>query len=430
MTSVAAANSDTTAPRTPPAAAVPMTAEQARILRKNALRLVPLLSLAYIFNYLDRTSLGFAGLTMNRELGFSATQFGYGAGLFFLGYCSFEVPSNLALHRFGARFWLARIMIVWGLVSSAMAFVTGLYSFYLVRLLLGLSEAGFFPGVTYYLAAWFPAQYRARILSWFLVAIPVSSLVGGPLSAALLELDGYLGLAGWKWLFIVEGLPSVVIGLLVIRVLADRPDRASWLTEHRERARTTLLSVFKDTRVLILAGIQFGFTAGTYGVGIWLPLIIKSHELSNLTVGFVSAVPYLFATVGMIVWAALVDRSGRKIGNLTLACLTAAVGLFLSLLSGSLGLSLAGLTIALVGITAARAIFWTIPTRFLTGIAAAGGLAFINSVGTIGGFVGPSMMGWLRDQTGSFLTGILIMAAMLAVTTALAASLKLVVHEE
>jgi MFS transporter, ACS family, tartrate transporter len=380
---------------------------------------------------------------MNRALGFSASQFGYGAGLFFAGYCFFEVPSNLALHRWGARFWIARIMIVWGLVSAGMAFVTGVRSFYFARFLLGLSEAGFFPGVTYFVAAWFPAQYRARILSWFLIAIPLSSLVGAPISVMLLEMDGVLGIAGWKWLFIVEGLPSVILGILVLRVLADTPDKASWLTESekttlrdllasekRERVRTTLWSAFKDVRVLILSGIQFGFTAGTYAVGIWLPLILKGHSLSNARIGLWSAVPYLFATIGMIVWAGRVDRSGRKIVNLTIACFTAAAGLALSAMQGSLVLSLIGMTVALVGATSARAIFWTIPTRFLTGVAAAAGLAFINSLGTVGGFVGPSLMGVMKDATGSFVAGILVMAGILAVTTALAASLKLVVREE
>src|ERR1700730_745087 len=382
------------------------------ILRRNAWRLIPILTLAYVVNYLDRTNLAFAGLTMKEDIGLTATQFGYGAGVLFVGYCVFEIPSNLALYRFGARLWIARIMITWGLVSAAMAFVTGPNSFYLMRFLLGVAEAGFFPGVTYYLAAWFPPQYRARILAWFLVGIPVSSVIGAPLSGLLLEMDGIAGMKGWQWLFIVEGIPAVALGLIVARMLADRPETASWLSadekqilsrmlaeERRERARTDLRAALRDTRVLICALVQFGFTLGSYGIGIWLPQIIKGHALSNLTVTMLSAVPYVFASIAMIIWAAGVDRSGRKIVNLTLACLLAAVGLVGSVLSGALAPALVGLAVALIGVTSARAIFWTIPTRFLSGVGAAGGLAFINSIGTIGGFAGPSLLGRLRERT-------------------------------
>jgi ACS family tartrate transporter-like MFS transporter len=413
------------------------------ILRRNAWRLIPILTLAYVVNYLDRTNLAFAGLTMKEDIGLTATQFGYGAGVLFAGYCVFEIPSNLALYRFGARLWIARIMITWGVISAAMAFVTGPYDFYLVRFLLGVAEAGFFPGVTYYLAAWFPPQYRARILAWFLVGIPVSSLIGAPLSGLLLEMDGIAGLKGWQWLFVAEGIPAVALGLIVARMLADRPETASWLSadekqilsrmlaeERRERARTDLLAALRDPRVLICALVQFGFTLGSYGVGIWLPQIIKGHALSNFTVTMLSAVPYVFASIAMIIWAAGVDRSGRKIVNLTLACLLAAVGLVGSVLSGALAPALVGLTVALIGVTSARAIFWTIPTRFLTGVGAAGGLAFINSIGTLGGFAGPYLMGFLKDQTGTFEAGLIAMAALLALTTLLAWSLRRVIKEE
>lgn len=419
---------------------------QQSALRKTAWRLVPLPTVAYIFNYLDRTCLGFAALTMNQDIGLTAAQFGLGAGIFFLGYCLFEIPSNLALYRFGARRWIARIMISWGIVSAGTAFVTGPSSFYAVRLLLGVAEAGFFPGVTFFIAAWFPAQYRTRMLAWFLLGIPVSSLVGGPVCGLLLEMDGILGLAGWKWLFLVVSLPCVLLGGLVLQTLADRPQDASWLTqperdamdamlasEVRERPASSLWSAVADKRVLVLAGVQFGFTLGSYGIGIWLPLMVKEHHLSNLAIGFISAVPYLFASLGMLAWAWHVDRTGKKIGNLMLTCLLAAAGLAVSVVSGSLvaGLAgLAGLTLALVGVTAARAIFWTIPTRFLTGVAAAGGLAFINMIGTLGGFVGPAMMGELRQVTGSFESGLLVMSAVMLAATLLAASLKLIVTRE
>jgi len=420
-----------------------MNALQQTVLRKAAWRLVPILTLAYVVNYLDRTNIGFAALTMNKELGLTATQFGAGAGILFIGYTVFEIPSNLALYRVGARRWIARIMITWGLVSAATAFVTGVNSYYLARFLLGVAEAGFFPGVAFYLAAWFPAQYRARMLAWFLLAIPVSSLVGGPISGLLLEMDGILGLRGWQWLFIAEGLPAVVLGFVVLRLLADRPETAAWLSkeeqqaltgmlaeERRDRPKTSLMSALKDIRVIILAVVQFGFTLGSYGVGIFLPQIIKTSGLSNLAVSFLAAIPYIFASLGMIWWAWHVDRTGKKIGNLTIACALATIGLAGSVLTNNLGLGLSALTIALVGITSARAIFWSIPTRFLAGIGAAGGLAFINSIGTIGGFAGPSLMGWLRDLTGSFHMGLFAMAAVLFATTLFAISLKLVVKAE
>jgi len=413
-------------------------------LRKAAFRLVPVLTIAYVFNYLDRTVVGFAALTMNRDIGLTATQFGVGAGMFFVTYCLFEIPSNLALYRFGARRWIARIMITWGFISAATAFVVGPYSFYAVRLLLGLAEAGFFAGVTYYLAAWFPVQTRSRMLAWFLVGIPVSSLIGAPISGLLLQMDGIWGLSGWQWLFIMVSLPCVLMGLLVLKLLADRPQDAAWLTaserkalvgmldaETRERPHTTWWPAIKDIRVLILAAVQFGFTLGSYGIGIWLPLMLKEYHFSNSAISMIAAVPYFFASAAMIAWAWHVDRTGKKIGNLVITCFLAAVGLVVSvLLTGSLTFALTGLTLALIGVTSARAIFWTIPTRFLAGAGAAGGLAFINSIGTAGGFAGPALMGWLKDVTGSFQNGLLVMAGIMLVATLLAASLKLVMTRE
>jgi MFS family permease len=412
-------------------------------IRKAALRFVPLLTIAYLFNYLDRTSLGFAALTMNQQLGLSAGQFGLAAGIFFLGYSLFEVPSNLMLYRYGARRWLARIMISWGLVSAATAFVVGPSSFYALRLLLGIAEAGFFPGVTFFLAAWFPAQYRTRMLAWFLIGIPASSLVGGPVCGMLLQMDGILGLAGWQWLFILVSLPCLPLGFLTLYLLADRPETAGWLTrderdvlrevlssEVRERPHSSLLAALKDTRVLILAAIQFGFTLGSYGIGIWLPLILKEYHLSTWAIGWISAIPYLFASAGMILWARYVDLKGRRVFNLAITCFLGGAGLVAPILSSSLAIALAGFSVALVGVTAARAIFWTIPTRFLTGVAAAGGLAFINSIGTVGGFVGPSMMGWLREFSGSYVVGLTAVAFIMIAATVASMSLKLVVSKE
>ena len=281
------------------------------------------------------------------------------------------------------------------------------------------------------------------MLAYFLVGIPLSSVVGGPICGLLLQMDGIWGLAGWKWLFLGVSLPCVPLGFLVLRMLADRPQEAGFLTqperdamdamlaaEVREKPRHSVWAAIRDVRVLILAAVQFGFTLGSYGIIIWLPLIMKEYKLDNITIGFVSAVPYAIASVAMLAWAWHVDRTGKKISNLTLACLLGGIGMVVSITPGSFLIAMGGLTVALVGVTSARAIFWTIPTRFLTGVAAAGGLAFINMIGTSGGFVGPYMMGWLKESTGSFQTGLLVMAGIMVAATALAASLRLVMVRE
>jgi sugar phosphate permease len=420
-----------------------LTPIQESALRKATWRLVPILTLGYLFSYLDRTCIGFAGLTMKQDLGLTNTQFGAAAAWFFASYMLCEVPSNMALYRFGARRWIARIMISWGLVSAAMALVSGPWSLNGMRFLLGIAEAGFFPGVTFYLAAWFPREYRTRILAWFLVAVPLSSLVGAPLCGLLLQMNGILGLAGWQWMFIMVSLPATVLGFVVLKMIPDKPDDASWLTreeadaviamratETHDRAKSTLLGALSDRRIILLAVVQFGFTLAAYGISIWLPLIIQEYQLSSLTIGFLAAIPYIFATAGMLLWARHVDRTGKKIGNMVLCLGLATIGLAAYLFSGSLIISLIDLTLALVGITAARGIFWAIPPRILTGAGAAAGLAFINSIGTFGGFVGPYMMGAFRDATGGFTTGIMAMAGVMVVTTALAASLKLLVRQE
>ncbi len=309
--------------------------------------------------------------------------------------------------------------------------------------LLGIAEAGFFPGVTFFLAAWFPVQFRTRMLAWFLIGIPLSSLIGGPICSMLLQLDGILGLAGWQWLFIGVSLPCIPLGLLTLRWLSDHPDNATWLTpderdalnhtlssEVRERSPVSWLDAMADTRVLILAAIQFGFTLASYGIGIFLPLILKEYHLSNWAIGWIAAIPYLFASAGMILWARYVDQKGRRIVNLAVACLLGGAGLLAPIVSGSLAIGLMGFSAALVGVTAARAIFWSIPTRFLTGVAAAGGLAFINSIGTVGGFVGPFMMGWLKEISGSYIVGLTAVAAIMIAATVASMSLKLVVSKE
>ena len=420
------------------------------VFSKIGRRLMPLLTTAYILNYLDRTNVSFAALTMNQSIGLTATQFGLGSGLFFfLGYCFLEVPSNVALYRFGPRKWLSRIMISWGLVSAAMSLVIGPNSFYTMRLLLGAAEAGFFPGVAFYLSTWFSAEYRTRIIAWFMVAIPISSVIGGPVSGFLLALDGVLGLTGWQWLFIVEGLPAVLVGIVLFFYLPDRPEDATWLNDDERRVVRERLEAerrpkevkhfakaFRDIRVLMLAGVQFGFLVGSYGIGIFLPQILDTGRLSDVEIGFVTSACYAVASVTMIVWAGRVDRHGNKVGNLSKACAVAAVGFVGSILfsggfrvgpivlPGNFWVSVLWIMVAVSGVNAARALFWTIPPRFLSGIAMAGGLAFINSIGTMGGFVGPTIMGWLRDQTGSFQVGQMALGGFLLAASLLAWSLK------
>jgi MFS family permease len=426
-------------PPLPLIAAADRAAVERQVFSKIGRRLMPVLTTAYVLNYLDRTNVGFAALTMNQAIGLTATQFGLGSGLFFfLAYCLLEVPSNVALYRFGARRWLSRIMISWGVASAAMALAVGPNSFYALRLLLGAAEAGFFPGVAFYLATWFPGEYRTRIIAWFMVAIPISSVIGGPVSGWLLGLDGVFGVAGWQWLFLVEGLPAAIVGIVLLLTLPDRPEDAAWLSdderrivrerleaERRPKELRRLSLALRDIRVLILSGVQFGFLVGSYGIGLFLPQILDTGRLSDLEIGFVTSAAYAVASVTMILWAGHVDRHGNKVGNLAVACALAAAGFFGSIVfAHSFWMSIVAITVAVSGVNAARALFWTIPPRFLTGLAAAGGLAFINSIGTMGGFVGPTIMGWLRDETGSFTAGQTALGGFLILATLLAWSLK------
>jgi sugar phosphate permease len=422
-----------------PTATDPTTQEaERRVFAKIGWRLMPILTISYILNYLDRTNVSFAALTMNEAIGLTATQFGLGAGIFFAGYCLLEVPSNLVLYRVGARIWISRIMITWGLVSAATSLVVGPTSFYFMRALLGAAEAGFFPGIAFYLATWFPAEYRTRITAWFMVAIPISAVIGGPLSGLLLSMDGIAGLAGWQWLFIIEGLPAAVVGLSLLWLMSDSPENTAWLSEEEKRIVRNRLQAEQrprevkkfskavvDARVLILGGIQFGFLVGSYGILNFMPQILDtSGQLSDVQIGFVTSGCFLVASIGMILWAGYVDRGHSRITNLAVACAVSGVG-FLGTVAfaNNLWVSVFWMAVAVTGINGARFIFWTIPPRFLTGVAAAGGLAFINSIGTSGGFVGPTIMGWLTDLTGSFSAGLLAMSGFLFASAILAWSL-------
>lgn len=416
---------------------------ETRAMRKAAWRLIPLLALAYFFNYLDRTSVGYAALQMTEHLGLTAAQFGLGAGIMFVGYCLCEVPSNLAMYRYGARLWMARIMITWGLAAAATAFVVGPYSFYFIRFLLGVAEAGFFPGVIFFLTLWFPLQYRTRVLAWFTVATPISFLIGGPLSIWLLQMHGIWGLAGWQWMFIIEGLPACILGLITLKVLANRPSEAKWLSAQERDALQGMLdaekrksdkrhdfkAALKDPRVWILSSITFSFTIGTYGIGIWLPQMLKAQGVEISLIGWVAAIPYFFSTIGLLFWAKHVDRTGKGILNLIIALLLAGLALMFALNIQGLVPALVGITLALVGTISAKTIFYTLPAKFLSGQAAAGGIALINSIGAFGGFVGPFLMGYLKDYTQSFTAGLMVMGCILFFAALMALALRLFMRD-
>ena len=409
-----------------------------RVIRKVSWRIVPFVALCYFVCYLDRVNVGFAALTMNADLGFTATVFGWGAGIFFFGYFIFEVPSNLALERFGARLWIARIMLTWGLLSAGMSLIWNEASFLVVRFLLGAAEAGFFPGIILFLTYWFPAAYRARMVGRFMAAVPISTVIGAPLSGLILGLDGIWGLKGWQWLFICEGVPTVLLGMVVMFYLTDGPQKADWLEAderlwltdrlQRERmvreahAKHSLWQALKHPRVLLLSLVYFGNAAANYGLGFWLPTIVKNFGISNLQTGFVTAIPYVIGAFSMVLWPLLSDRMQERKWNTALAFLVTAVALAASTWFPNPVQKMAMLSICALGLFAIAPLFWTLPTAFLSGTAAAGGIALINSVGNLAGFVSPYLVGWIKDMTKSTDIGLycvalsLIVAAVIVLT--------------
>jgi MFS transporter, ACS family, tartrate transporter len=403
---------------------------------KAARRLLPFLCLCYVVNFLDRVNVSFAALHMNEDLGFSPSVYGAGAGIFFVGYILFEIPSNLALQRFGARIWIARIMISWGLIACAMALVHSETSFYVMRFLLGVAEAGFFPGIILYLTYWFPAAERARIVALFMAAVPLATVVGGPLSGALLELHGLGGLKGWHWLFIIEGLPAIVLGLIALKFLDDGPEHARWLTAAERRALTATLAaeakVTRETgyaglgqaltrpRVLTLGLLYFCIVVGLYGIGFWMPQVIQTFGLDPLEIGFLTAVPYLFAAIVMVLWGAGSDRSGERIWHVALPLLLGGAAFAWSAFTGPLWLTMVALTLATLGIYAAIGTFWSLPMAILTGTGAAAGLALVNSMGNLAGLVSPTLIGIIKQTTGSFTAARLFLAGALLLGAAIA----------
>ncbi|MDR5760178.1 MFS transporter [Caballeronia sp. LZ035] len=406
---------------------------ETRTLRKVTWRIVPFIMLLYFIAYIDRVNIGFASLTMRTDLGFTASILGLGAGIFFWGYFLFEVPSNIALHKVGARLWIARVMLTWGVISACMAFVKGPTSFYIVRFLLGAAEAGFFPGIILYLSYWFPARRRAGVVAFFMAAAPISTALGSPLSAALLEMHGVMGLHGWQWMFILEAIPAVILGVVVFFYMTDRPEKAKWLKDDErawlvgvmndETARRSssgakhgIISGLANPRVLALSLIYFGTSAGLYTLGIWAPQIIKQLGVSSMTVGLLNAIPPTVSVVAMVLWSRHSDRTNERTWHVVIACVAAAIGLAVAAVSSSVVGLIASLTLVNIGISCAKPPLWTMPTMFLSGAAAATGIATINSIGNLGGFAGPVMIGWVKDQTGSYAGGLYFVAGLLVLS--------------
>jgi len=393
-------------------------AVEARTMRKVTLRVVPFLMVCYFVSFLDRVNLGFAALQMVKDLRLSSTVFGFGGGIFFLSYFLFEVPSNLLLEKFGARRWIARIMITWGILAGAMALVKGPQSLYLIRLLLGAAEAGFFPGVILYLTYWFPAEYRARIIGLFTVAIPVSSFLGSPISAALLATDGWLGLRGWQWMFIIEAIPAVLLGLACLVVLSDRPADAAWLGDEERRwllarlqddagrqrpvGRLSLNQVLWNRHVLALSVVLAGSTAVSSGLQLWQPQIIQAYGLTNMQTGLLNAIPFALASVVMIWWGRRSDETGERIWHAALPLMLTAASLASALLFNSLLAIIVILCLAVIGIYAGKGPVWAVSTEWLSASTAAAGLAQINAISNLAGFGTTYVMGLIRDVTGSF----------------------------
>lgn len=408
-----------------------------RTIKRVSWRIVPFIMLLYFIAFLDRVNIGFASITMNEDIGLSSTAYGIGAGIFFIGYFLFEVPSNLILHKVGARLWIARVMVTWGIVSACMAFVEGETSFYVLRFLLGVAEAGFFPGIILYLSYWFPSKNRAAVTALFMAAAPISTALGSPISGALLELHGFGGLRGWQWMFLIEAVPAIILGVVVLFYMTDRPEKATWLADDERawlidamardsaaaKAKGAVdhhpLRALRDVRVLALATVYFGTSAGLYTLGIWSPQIIKSFGLSSFATGFVNAVPAVFAIVAMVLWARHSDRTGERTWHVVLACLLAAAGLAFAASATTVVMVVMALVIVNVGISCSKPPLWSMPTMFLSGSAAAAGIATINSIGNLGGFVGPAMIGWIKDRTGGFAGGLIFVACTLIVSALL-----------
>ena len=406
--------------------------EITRVYSKVTWRLIPFLFVCYVASYLDRINIGFAQLQMKQDLGFSDAVYGLGAGIFFFGYFLFEVPSNLLLEKIGARKTLLRIMVVWGLISACMMFVKTPMQFYIARFLLGVFEAGFFPGIILYLTYWYPSGMRGRIIALFMSAIAIAGIIGGPLSGWIMnDLAGANGWKGWQWMFLLEGLPTIVLGVLVLYILDDHPDDAKWLSAREKEILDHNLEVdqrgldvahhhslgqaLRDPKIYILSFAYFTFICGVYAISFWLPTIVKSFGVTDpLRIGLLTTIPYIAGAIGMVVISKHSDKTLERRWHAALSGFIGGAGLVAaSFLPGSLGLALVALSVATIGILATMPLFWAMPTAYLSGTAAAGGIALINSLGLIGGFVSPFVIGWIKTATGSVNYGLYFITALL-----------------
>jgi ACS family tartrate transporter-like MFS transporter len=398
-----------------------------KVFAKCAWRLIPLMGLLYAVNLLDRINVGFAALTMNQDLGFSPTIFGFGAGIFSIGFLVFQVPSTIMLERIGPRRWIAIILTAWGALSAAGALVQGPNSFYVVRFLLGVAEAGFFPGMILYMSYWFPRTYRARLIATFMIAVPVSRILGGPLSSIILQMDGVAGLEGWRWLFLIEGTPACLLALAVLKFLPDGPAKAPWLSREEKALIAARLAAEEipvqrdiwitllDPRVFALGLVIFGTSLGGDGLSLWLPLIVQGMGVSNFANGFIVALPSIGGACAMVLWARSSDKRGERVWHVALAEMFAASGFALAAFAPSDTVMFLGLIFAVVGINAAYGPFYTLPSTFLGGPAAAGGIALIYSIGNLGSFAGPMILGLSSQETGDYSISMLVFSFFLLV---------------
>ncbi len=415
-------------------ATTPPTEVEARTMRRVTWRLVPFLMLCYFIAFVDRVNAGFAAIDMNRDIGLSAAAFGLGGGLFYVTYVLFEVPSNLAMQKVGAKLWIARIMITWGLVSAAMAFVVGPRSFYALRLLLGAAEAGFFPGVILYLTYWFPSHYRGRIVAIFMISIPISSFLGSPISATLLQMPGAFGLKSWQSLFVLEAIPAVLLGIASLFVLPDRPARAAWLRDDErewldrrlalEQSATKpsvghlpLRSILVNKYVLAAALVYAGASGASQCLSLWQPQIIKSFGLTTTETGWVNAIPFGLASIAMVLWGRSSDRANERVMHTAIPLALLAGSLALTLLTGNVFVTVLLLCLAVIGTYAFKGPFWALATSWLSTGAAAAGIAQINAIGNIGGFVGTYLLGVIKDATSSYPLGLLPLVLLSAAGT-------------
>jgi ACS family tartrate transporter-like MFS transporter len=406
-------------------------------MRKLYLRLLPLTIVVYFFCYLDRINVGFAALTMNHDLGLTAAAYGLSSSAFYLGYCLFEVPSNVILDKVGARLWIARIMITWGMASGATAFAVGTNSFLTIRFLLGLAEAGLFPGIVLLFTYWFPQHHRARILSSFTLALPISVALGAPISTAILGLDGMLGIAGWKWIYLLEAVPTILMGVFVLFAMTDKPANAKWLTAEEKawlinrleaerrvvaaKGNVSLLQGLFNPKVLLLSANYLGIVTASLGLLLFAPQIIKSLGASTMGTGYATMLAYICGAISMLAWGWISDRMGERRWNLFWACILATAGLVLAGATMGTWWALVGMCISTAGFYGTKGPFWSMPSMLLTGTAAAGGIAWINSIGNVGGAFGPAIVGWIKDATGSYSGGLYGMAAFTAASALIAA---------